>query len=165
MKKKQLLFVTYHDEKFDDGLSYALDLARTMNDGISILMVYQRKVMEKFEDLMTVVAFAEANDHKTARELIVEDLEKNNEDYEKKLSALRNKCEKSGIDVDVSAASTNVVAAIRNFLKQNSGIDMVLLSPCVTNDGSISSKDLNRLVRTASRPIVTMAKNASVRIA
>jgi len=165
MKKKQLLFVTYHDEKFDDGLSYALDLARTMNDGISILMVYKRKVMEKFEDLMTVVAFAEANDHKTARELIVEDLEKNNEDYEKKLSLLRGKCQGSGIDVDVSAASTNVVAAIRNFLKQNSSVDMVLLSPSVTNDGSISSKDLNRLVRTASRPIVTMAKNASVRIA
>jgi len=162
MKKKQLLFVTYHDEKFDDGLSYALDLARTMNDGISILMVFKRKVMEKFEDMMTVVAFAEANDHKTARELIAEDLEKNNEDYEKKLSLLRKKC---GVDVDVSAASTNVVTAIRNFLKQNSSVDMVLLSPSVTNDGNISSKDLNRLVRTASRPIVTMAKNASVKIA
>lgn len=165
MKKKQLLFVTYHDDKFDDGLSYALDLARTMNDGISILMVYKRKAMEKFEDMMTVVAFAEANDHKTARELIAEDLENNNEDYEKKLSLLREKCGKAGVDVDVSAASTNVVNAIRNFLKQNSSVDMVLLSPSVTNDGNISSKDLNRLVRTASMPIVTMAKNASVKIA
>jgi len=165
MKKKQLLFVTYHDEKFDDGLSYALDLAKTMNDGISILMVYKRKVMEKFEDMMTVIAFAEANEHKTARELIVEDLKKNNEDYEKKLSLLKEKCQSSGVDVDFSAASANVIAAIRNFLKQNSGVDMVLLSPSVTNDGNISSKDLNRLVRTASRPVVTMAKNVSERIA
>jgi hypothetical protein len=53
MKRNQLLFVTYHDENFEDGLSYALDLAKTMNDGIEILMIYKRKVLEKFDDMMT----------------------------------------------------------------------------------------------------------------
>ncbi len=85
MKRNQLLFVTYHDENFDDGLSYALDLAKTMNDGIEILLIYKRKVLEKFDDMMTAITFAEAGMHKTAREMISEDYKKNNEDYEKKI--------------------------------------------------------------------------------
>jgi hypothetical protein len=35
---------------------------------------------------------------------------------------------------------------------------MVLLSPTITENGNISSRELSRLVKTASRPIVTMAK-------
>ncbi len=35
MKMKQLLFVTFHDEKYEEGLSYAIDLAKVMNNGIS----------------------------------------------------------------------------------------------------------------------------------
>ena len=36
---------------------------------------------------------------------------------------------------------------------------MVLLSPSVTNNEGVSAKELKRLVRTVSRPIVTMARN------
>jgi len=57
MKRNQLLFVTYHDENFEEGLSYALDLAKTMNDGIEVLLLYKRKALEKFEDMMTAVTF------------------------------------------------------------------------------------------------------------
>lgn len=162
MRKKQLLFVTYHDENFDEGLSYALDLAKMMNDGIAVLMIYKRKVMEKFDDMMTIVTFAEADEHKTARELIKEYYEGNNEDFDKKLAFLEERCRKSGVTVDVSTAATDVVSSVRNFLKQQSGIDMVLLSPSVTNNGNISAKDLNKLVKSSSRPIITMAKNAQV---
>jgi hypothetical protein len=84
MKEKQLLFVTYHDENLDEGLSYAVDLAKTMNDGIEILLIYKRKVLEKLEDMMTAITFAEAGMHRTARELISDDFRKQNEDYEKK---------------------------------------------------------------------------------
>ena len=59
MKGKELLFVTYHDEKSDEGLSYAIELAKTMNDKVGILLLYKRKVLEKFEDMMTAVTFAE----------------------------------------------------------------------------------------------------------
>jgi beta-xylosidase len=162
MKKRQLLFVTYHDENFEEGLSYALDLAKTMNDGISILMIYKRKVMEKIEDLMTVVTFAEANEHKTARELIREDYEKRDQNFDEKLAALVERCRKMGVSVEVSTSAMDIVSAIKNLLRQNTSIDMVLLSPTVTNNGNVSSRELNKLVKTASRPVVTMAKNAHV---
>ena len=89
MKRNQLLFVTYHDENFEDGLSYALDLAKTMNEGIEILLLYKRKVLEKFEDMMTAVTFAETGEHQTAREMISEDYKNQNEDYEKKLATIK----------------------------------------------------------------------------
>ena len=165
MRKRQLLFVTYHDENFEAGLSYAVDLARTMDEDISILMIYRRKVMEKFEDLMTAVTFAEEGEFKTARELISEDLKKKNESYEEKVRLLMGRCRESGIAADVSASASDVVSAIRNLLRQNTKVDMVLLSPSITHDGHITARELNRLVKTASRPIVTMAKNAKTHVA
>jgi L-lactate utilization protein LutB len=162
MKRNQLLFVTYHDENFEDGLSYALDLAKTMNDGIEILMIYKRKVLEKFDDMMIAITFAEAGEQQTAREMISEDYKKKNEDYEKKLATIKEKCTKSGIAVDFSTAAMDAISAIKNILRQNAKIDMVLLSPSVTNDGNVNAKVLNKLVKTASRPVVTMAKQASV---
>ena len=162
MKRNQLLFVTYHDENFDDGLSYAVDLAKTMNDSIEILMIYKRKVLEKFGNMMTAITFAEAGEHQTAREMISGDYNKQDEDYEKKLGVIREKCTRSGVVVDFSTAAMDAVSAIKNILRQNARIDMVLLSPSITNDGNVNAKVLNKLVKTASRPIVTMAKQASV---
>lgn len=160
MKERQLLFVTYHDENLNEGLSYALDLAKTMNDGIEILLVYKRKALEKFEDMMTAITFAEADMHKTAREMITDDFRKKNEDYEEKVGALKEQCRKSGIAVNISTAAADTVSAVKNILRQNTRIDMVLLSPSITNDGNVTTKVLNKLVKSASRPIVTMAKNA-----
>jgi hypothetical protein len=162
MNEKQLLFVTYHDENSEDGLSYAIELAKTMREGIEILMVYKRKVLEKFEDVMTAVTFAEADEYKTARELIAEDHSARNEDFEKKLSVLREKCAGAGIKVEVSTAASDVVSAVKNILRQRTRIDMVLLSPSITGDGRITSRELNKLVKTASRPVVTIAKQAHV---
>jgi len=39
---------------------------------------------------------------------------------------------------------------------------MVLLSPSITDNGNVSARELNKLVRTASRPVVTMARQAFV---
>lgn len=159
MSKKQLLFVTYHDDDFEEGLSYAIDLAKVMGSGISLLMIYKRKVMEQFGDMMTIVTFAEANEHKTAKEMIKEDYERRNEDYEERLQQLIERCGQAGISVDVSTAAADVDMAIKNVLRQNSGIEMVLLSPSITKNNRMTARDLKRLVKTASRPIVTMAKN------
>jgi hypothetical protein len=160
MKGKQLLFVTFHDENIDEGLSYALDLAKTMTNSLDILIVYKRKVLEKIDDMMTAITFAESNEHKTAREIISDDYRDG--DFEKTLAMLREKCAKADIEVDFSTSSLDIISAIKNILKQRSKIDMVLLSPSVTNDGNITSRMLSKLVKTASRPIVTMAKQAHV---
>jgi hypothetical protein len=159
LKMRQLLFVTFHDENFEEGLSYAIDLAKVTSNCISLLMIYKRKVMEKIGDIMTVVAITDADEHKTAREMIKEDYESKNESYEERLDQLMDKCRQSGVPVEISTAATDAVSAIKNLLRQNSDVDMVLLSPNVTKDGHIAVKELNRLVKTASRPIVTMVKN------
>jgi ribosomal protein L31E len=54
----------------------------------------------------------------------------------------------------------DAISGIRKFLKEHTGIDKVVLSPAITEAGNVTSKDLNRLVRTASRPIVTMTRQA-----
>ena len=158
MKGKQLLFVAYHDDNIKDSISYAVELARTMKDGIEILILYKRKVIEKVEDMMTAIAFAEEGEHKTARELISDDYRNKNQNYEKKMKELKDSCRKSGVKADVSTASMDPISAIKNILRRNSKIDMVVLSPCITNNGRVTTKVLNKLAKTASRPVVTMAK-------
>ncbi|MEJ2683973.1 MAG: hypothetical protein P8Z71_06210 [Candidatus Sulfobium sp.] len=161
MKEKQLLFVTYHYEDFAGGLSYAVDLAKTMGNSIGILIIYKRRMTGEREDnRMAASTSAAPGGDSTAMQLIRQDCRQRGEDFEKKLSLIRDTCRKAGVSVDVRAASTEVISAIKDALGQNAGIDMVLLGPGITNDGSINSKTLNRLVKTASRPIVTMAKQA-----
>ncbi|TAN42205.1 MAG: hypothetical protein EPN22_12855 [Nitrospirae bacterium] len=157
MKNKQILFVTSHAEGFDEGVSYALDLAKTLNSNISVLMLNKKKLTEKFEDVMSIVAFAEEGDFKTAQELIESDL---NDKYEIRINALKKMCAEAGVKMDVSSAATDLYSAIKNLLGQNDSIEMILLSPGITGAAAVTSKELNRLVKTASRPVVTMARNA-----
>ena len=80
--------------------------------------------------------------------------------YEKLLVGLVEKCRREGIQVNVQDTDLGVLSGIRMFLKNHGGIDKVVLSPAVTGSDTVSAKDLNRLVRTASRPIVTMTRQA-----
>lgn len=159
MKVRQLLFVTLYDEHFEEGLSYATDLAKVMNNSISLLMIHKRKVMEKFGDMKSEAVYAGDNEHKTAGKMIKEDHETDNESDEERLNKLADRCRQAGIQADINVSAEDAVSAIRNLLRQNTNIEMVLLSPGITRDNHITGKDLNRLVKTASRPIVTMAKN------
>jgi len=154
--KRQILFVTYQNEDIDDGLSYAIDLAKAMNEGITILLVSKKKLIEKFSDVMAAVTFAEAGEHETAREILAES---NDSDSRRKLGLLLEKCQESGVDVDVHAVKKDAVSAVNDFLKEKNAVDMVLLSPSITNNGEVSTRELQKLVRTASRPIVTMARH------
>ena len=151
--KRNLLFVTYQDGDFDEGLSYALDLAKMTDKGMAVLLVNKNKMSRKFEDIMTAVAFAEENEPAMAKQIM-----KSGETRNDMQSVIEEKCKISGITAAVHTAFKDTAASLRDFLKQNSSIDMVLLSPNITEDGNISSRELNKLVRTASRPIVTMAK-------
>jgi len=154
---KQLLFVTYPNEGMDEGLSYAVDLAQTMNEGITVLLVKKDKLMKKFENMMSAVAFAEENDSDTARQLMSGPTEAG---AAENLRTIREKCLEVGVKVNIHTASMDTVSAVKDFLKNTSGIDMILLSPSVTGEGNLSGNELKRLVRTASRPIVTMSRQA-----
>ncbi len=161
MGKRQLLFVTFEDENLEEGLSYAIELAKAMFEDISLLLVKkQSNIMEKLENLMTAVTFAEADQHETARQVMAGGSEKTQGGHEQALAGLVEKCRKEGIQVIVNKTDQDPVSGIRLYLKKHVGIDKVVLSPSVTGNGNVSARDLNRLVRTASRPIVTMTRQA-----
>jgi hypothetical protein len=104
---------------------------------------------------MTTVTFAEAGEHETAREILSEKIDNG---YEKKLNLLMEQCQNAGIITRVYTVALDAVSAIKDFLKEKNTVDMVLLSPSITDNENIKSSDLQKLVRTASRPIVTMAR-------
>jgi hypothetical protein len=159
MGKKQLLFITYYNENFEEGLSYVIDLAKIMNKGITALMIYKKSLTERFEDLMASVAFAEANELDSAMEFIKEDFKKMEANADERIASLFKTCRESGVEADIYFTKKDMSSAIRDFLNLKTGVDMVLLSPSATNSEGISAKELKRLVRTVSRPIVTMARN------
>lgn len=156
--KQNLLFMTYQDDDFDEGLSYALELAKMMDRGVAILLVNKKKLSKKFEDLMSAVTFAEANEHETAKQMMsASESEKNGTELQ---NSLKEKCASSGVSTNVYNALNDISTALNDFLKSNKGIDMVLLSPSITENGNLSSRELNQLLKTASRPIVTISRHA-----
>lgn len=161
MGKRQLLFVTYGGENLEEGVSYAIDLAKAMYEDITLLLVKKPiNLLDKLGNLMTAVSFAEADEHETALELMAGDSLEKQAGYDAKLVELMVRCKQEGISVNVQRTDLDAVSGIRSFLKSNGGIDKVVLSPAMTETGNVTSKDLNRLVRTASRPIVTMTRQA-----
>jgi hypothetical protein len=160
MNKRQLLFVTYPDEHLDEGLSYAIELAKAMAEDIVLLTVHKKDTLaRKFEDVMAGVAFAEAGEHETAREMAAP---KNGTapDMSGKITELVLRASKAGVLLSAESTDQDVLAGIRSFVKRNAGIDKVVLGPSVTESEVLTSRDLNRLVRTASRPIVTMTRQS-----
>jgi ribosomal protein L31E len=157
MGKRQLLFVTYRDENLEEGVSYAIELAKAMYEDITLLFVQkQSSLMNTLENMMTAVSFAEAGEHDTAKQIMAEEKGV----FEKEVDSVVKKCIQQGIQANVHATSLDAISGIRKFLKEHAGIDKVVLSPTITEAGNVTSKDLNRLVRTASRPIVTMTRQA-----
>jgi arginine/ornithine N-succinyltransferase beta subunit len=155
--KRNLLFVSYRDSDFGHDLSYALDLAKITDKGMAILLVNRKRLTDKFEEMMAAVTFAEAGEQDAALEIM-----QSSEAEDGLKSMLEKKCRESGMAASVYSALHDAVSSLRDFLKQNNTIDMVLLSPSITENGEISSKVLKRLLKTASRPIVTMTRQTVV---
>lgn len=153
--KGKLLFVSYRDGEFGHDLSYALDLAKMTEKGIAILIVNRKRLVDKFEDIMTGVTFAEAGEHDMAIKMMTPEAEDGLK------SLLEKKCHESGIAASVYSAMHDAVPSLKDFLKKNKTVDMILLSPSITEDVALSPKELKRLMlQTSSRPIVTMTRQA-----
>jgi len=157
MNRRQLLFVTYRDEKLDEGIPYAIELAKAMSEEIVLLLVNKKdRLTKKFEDLMTGVAFAEAGEHETAKQAVAPVPA----DRSGMVSDLAVKASREGLHLAVQSVDRDVIAGIRAFVKEHAGIDKVVLSPSITENEALTTRDLSRLVRTASRPLVTMTKQS-----
>lgn len=161
MNKRHLLFVTYQDENLDEGFSYAVELAKAMFEDIVLLLVQKKDTLsEKFNDLMAGVTFAEAGEHETALRIVSGEAR----DLPGKINGMITEMvlasSKAGVHLEVRSTEKDVVAGVRSFVKAHSGIDKVVLSPAVTESEILTTRELNRLVRTASRPIVTMTRQS-----
>ncbi len=161
MEKRQLLFVTHRSEDMTEGVSYAIELAKTMGEDITILFVQKRTGLgSKFEDLMSAVTFAEAGEQDTAKEIAAESPRCPDEVPRQELIPVFDKCLHEGVHVTIHTSPLDALSGIRTFLKKQWGIDKIVLSPAVTTAGAISSKDMKRLARAISRPVVTMARQS-----
>jgi hypothetical protein len=156
--KHKLLFVTYNDNHEDEGLSYVVDLAKTLNKDLTIFRIWKRQLTKKFEDVMAAATFAEADEHETARQMATGEQEEINGNVDPKLEPFIGKCHESGINVDIRSFNQDVFPTIKNYFKRRNGVDIVLLGPNVAGSGSISAKELKRLANIISRPIVTIAR-------
>ena len=161
MGKRQVLFVTHRDDNLAEGVSYAIELAKAMNEDIMLLFVQKRSNhIGKLENLMTAVTFAEAGEHTTARQIATEDSRGAEEVCDKELAAVVEKCLREGIHTSVHTSPLDAISGTRKLLREYRDIDKVVLSPAITAAENITSKDMSRLVRIASRPVVTMTRQA-----
>lgn len=161
MNKQQLLFVTYQDEHLDEGISYAIELAKAMVEDIAVLLVRKKNNLnERFEDLMTGVSFAEAGEHDAARQFMKGGQRDLPAPLDGKITEMIVASSRAGVHMEVQNTDKNILAGIRSFLRGNTAVDKVVLSPAVTESEVLTTRELNRLVRTASRPIVTMTRQS-----
>jgi hypothetical protein len=161
MNKRQLLFVTYHDEQLDEGISYTIELAKAMIDDVVVLLVRKKdSLREQFEDIMAGVSFAEQGEHETASRIMNGEGRGLPAPLDGKITEMIVASSRAGVHMEVQNTDKDVVSGIRSFLKDQSNIDKVVLSPAVTESEMLTTRDLNRLVRTASRPIVTMTRQS-----
>lgn len=161
MSRKQLLFVTYQDNGLYEGLSYAIELARAMADDIVMLLVRKKdSLARQFEDLMAGAAFAEEGEHEAALELAAPEKGFAKAKLNGQFTEMVLKASKDGVHLSAESTDMDVLAGVRGFVRRNSVVDKVVLSPSVTESEMLTSRDLNRLVRTASRPVVTMTRQS-----
>jgi hypothetical protein len=117
-----------------------------------------KKLSQKFEDPISEATCAEENKHETVRQLMSDSKSQNSGTDLQHL--LKEKCDSSGGTVNVYNVLNDISATQNDFLETSKGIDIVILSPSIIDNGNLSSPALNQLLRIASRPIVTMAKHA-----
>lgn len=159
MKKRQrtkrtLLFIACinGDENFDAGLTYAADLAALMKKDMSMLII------DCFQKIMMSVTYAEADEDGKALGTLNGE---NGNIVDQSVNQFMERCSELGINLTIHYSRLNVRDAVAGFMNKDAGVDMVLLGPSVIDNGNISSSELNKLVRTASRPIVTISRQES----
>ncbi|MDO9027778.1 MAG: hypothetical protein Q7U68_02830 [Candidatus Roizmanbacteria bacterium] len=156
--QEKLLFVTKGGMNSDDGFSYVLELAKALNTGISVLMVYGRQVISTYEDVMAAVAFAEAGDLKTVREFMNKQEREIKEVEAEKIKELTEKCREVSLDLTYQVETGDTISLIKDFLGKMPNTKMVLISPNISGDKKLL--DIKQLLKNITKPIVTITRQA-----
>ena len=161
MAREHMLFVAYQDSDIDEGIAYVVDLAKALSEDIVVLLVHKKDtISKKFEDIMTATVFAEAGEYQTATDMVSPDAAKICRGQSGKIREIVLRASKSGVNLSVESINQDLVPGIRSYVKQHPSVEKVILSPVVTESEALTTRDLSTLVRTASRPLVTMTKQA-----
>ncbi len=155
MSKQEILYIAYRDEPLEEGISYAMYLAGMLGETLRVVLLRPSGIGQKFSDLMTAVTFAEANEPDTAREILSPEAGGNRAASIQK--DLMRRFEAQGIEGSVHIGLDATVKVVMNFLSQKK-VDLVLLSPSVTDSRSL----LNKLIKFSPRPVITMARGAAL---
>ncbi len=154
--RERLLFVTRGGDNFEDGFSYVVELAKTLKAGVSILMVYNRRPMDAYEEFMSAAVFAEAGEFKTAKEILHEQENELKAEADKKLKELSGKYGEISNDLNYQIFIGDALSSIKEFLKNKPNIDMILISPSLSK--SKKEIDFKKLIKKISKPIVTISQ-------
>ncbi|MBA4372338.1 MAG: hypothetical protein C0402_05700 [Thermodesulfovibrio sp.] len=162
--KDKVLFVTRGGEQCDEGFPYVLELAKTLGSGIEVLIIYPSQMTSSFEGIMTAATYAEAGDFKTISTIVGEEQAEFRELAARKISAhtLLNGSREPGVDLVCHNADGDLTVTIKNHLKNRPYIDMVLLSPSLSENRK--SFDLRKLLKNISKPIVNISRPAAIKI-
>lgn len=154
--KDKILFVTKGGENCDEGFSYVLELAKTLNTGIDVLIIYPGKMMSTFEDIMVAAAYAEAGDFNMIESMMEAEHKKIKDQVEQKIKDIISRSMENSIAATYHIAEGDVASIIKNYLKTRPAIDMVLFSPNLS--GNKKYVDIKKLTRNISKPIVNISR-------
>jgi hypothetical protein len=155
--KERLLFVTNGGEDSGEGFPYVLELAKALDSGIAVLMVYGKSLLQGYEDMMAAVAFAEAGETGMVRELVNEQEKGIREAADRRAKEFTLRCMELSVGCSCYVVVDDAIKAIKDFLKERPWIEMILLSPSLS--GSKKGMDLKRLFKNISKPVVTMSRS------
>lgn len=160
--KDKILFVTNGGEKCDDGLAYAFELAKTLSTGIEALIITPSSLTTQFENIMAAAAFAEAGDMKSMKEVMESEQCACRDLLEQKISEIMKSSTEYSVELLCHISDGDLASAIKTFLKNRKDIDMILLSPSLSE--SRKSVDIRKLLKSISKPIVHISRHASAEI-
>ena len=151
---EKILFVTKGGDGCDEGFPYALELAKSINSDIAVMIAADKGMLLDYEEIMTSIAFAEEGDHNTIRGLLENHKRQAVEAVKRILIEVKDTHAGRDLRLSFRVSDSDVVSGIKDFIKDNSTIDMVLLSPALTRKkGGI---DIKKMIKSVSKPIVTI---------
>lgn len=114
---------------------------------------------------MTAATYAEAGDFKTVQTSMDEEQSAFKELVRRHISSLISQTqttEEPTVDLVCHSADGDLTVTIKNHLKNRPYIDMVLLSPSLTENKK--AFDIKKLLRNISKPIVNISRPVAVKI-
>ncbi len=155
--KKKLLFVTKGNDDYEEGFSYVHELSGRIRTDIIILIIYNKPLIKSLEDSMAAIAFAEAGETKTAKEIPDEWLREMHKDTLRRTESLIIKyCINAPLlKISCETAAGDIVSNIKKVVEREPAVDMVLLSQSLGGKGVINAI---KLLKSISKPIVSMSR-------